>query len=161
MFENALSLFYVLTVTHIVATTSCPKTFSWPRAEPNPDHLVSLDIRWPIEQFLAKILTRTRNLKSLSWNWIYCDNINEDPEMAFLRIMKSVLPVRGTLEALELRTVLSFNRIVESRELRVTVSGSSNGFRDCSINPLEVPTACIPRRRWNRTPQRPQSLQPL
>ncbi|CAI6098826.1 unnamed protein product [Clonostachys chloroleuca] len=140
-----LSLFYVLTVTHIVATTSCPKTFSWPRAEPNPDHLVSLDIRWPIEQFLAKILTRTRNLKSLSWNWIYCDNINEDPEMAFLRIMKSVLPVRGTLEALELRTVLSFNRIVESRELRVTVSGSSNGFRDSvQLTPLKyLPLASL------------------
>jgi hypothetical protein len=164
MFENVLSLFYVPTVMHIVATNSNPKIFRWPRAEPNSDYLVSLDIRWPIEQFLAKILTRTRNLKSLSWKWIYCDNINADPETTFLnfsRIKKTVLPVRGILEALKFRTMLTVNQIMELRELRVTISGSFNGFRDfVELTPLEVPTACMPRRRWNRTPRRPRSLQP-
>ncbi|CAG9948596.1 unnamed protein product [Clonostachys rosea f. rosea IK726] len=128
MFKNVLSLFYVPTVMHIVATNSNPKIFRWPRAEPNSDYLVSLDIRWPIEQFLAKILTRTRNLKSLSWKWIYCDNINADPETTFLnfsRIKKTVLPVR-------------VNQIMEFRELRVTISGSFNGFRDfVELTPLK------------------------
>ncbi|CAG9974920.1 unnamed protein product [Clonostachys byssicola] len=88
--EIALSLFYVPTVTHLVATIPNPKVFRWPRAEPNLDHLVSLDIQWLIEPFLGKILALTRNLKSLSWTWIYCDNRSQGWESAFLNFDKII-----------------------------------------------------------------------
>lgn len=77
-FADALSLFYLPTVTHISTWISNPTTFSWPAGEPNLDHLTSLDIDWLCESFMAKILTLTRNLKSLSWTWEYNSELDDD-----------------------------------------------------------------------------------
>ncbi|CAH0047558.1 unnamed protein product [Clonostachys solani] len=147
MFENALSLFYVPTVTHIVATISNPKTFRWPRGEPDLDHLVSLDIRWLIEPCLGKILALTRNLKSLSWTWIYCDNRYEGWETAFLnfdKIIETVSQVKDTLETLKFRTVFASDQAMASSDLQMTVLGSFNGLSDFDqLTHLEVPLICL------------------
>jgi hypothetical protein len=141
IFPEVISLFYLPSLTSIEAWIPNPPVFEWPAGEPNLNHLTSLDITRLSEDNLTKILTLTRNLRSLTWTWS-CDE-TDDPgntmELNFENIVESLSPIRGTLEELRIRLQIGpIASPIFKAELNVTGSlAGLAGFRGLTY--LEVP----------------------
>ncbi|KAH7114168.1 hypothetical protein B0J13DRAFT_240874 [Dactylonectria estremocensis] len=104
---DALSLFYLPVIEHISASIRDPKVFSWPTSRPDPSTITSLDIRGLREPHLGQLLSATKSLKKLHWEWHYApflkrrDKFNT-PIINLDHIVDVLSNVRETLTELSL-----------------------------------------------------------
>jgi hypothetical protein len=142
IFSDTINLFYLPTVTHIEVSMTNPQDFKWPAGEPNLDHLTSLKIGWLAEPFLAKIFSRTRNLRSLHWTWEHHgDWVGpwETTILDFENIMDALRPLKASLEKLTLEMYLGLDDELADN-LKMTVEGNLRGLRGFPrITHLDVP----------------------
>lgn len=69
--SDILTVFYSRTIRHISASIDNPITFSWPgEAPPAPTNLTSLELTVLREGHLGKLLSVTKNLRKLKWEWL-------------------------------------------------------------------------------------------
>lgn len=69
---NVLALLYLPALRSITIEIDNPVDVSWPAlSPPNLESLVSLDLDIMREGYLGQILSRTKNLQSLAWRWLY------------------------------------------------------------------------------------------
>ncbi|VUC33988.1 unnamed protein product [Clonostachys rosea] len=145
IFDDAISLFYLPTVTHISVSFWNPEVFQWPAGEPHLDHLTSLDIQWLCDAFVAKILSLTRNLKSLFWTWHF-ENDPDDPwDSSTIDFDNIVAVLSHVKESLRFRLDVGPEEFEDWDELEFTVLGSFSGLRDFDrITHLDVPLTSLP-----------------
>lgn len=69
--SDILTVFYSRTIRHISASIDNPLTFSWPgEAPPTPTNLTSLELAVLREGHLGELLSVTKNLRKLKWEWL-------------------------------------------------------------------------------------------
>jgi hypothetical protein len=75
---DVLPLFYLPSVEQIRAFVDNPVTFIWPgRYPPNPLRLASLDVTMLREGHLGQVLSVTRGLRKLQWDWYYRPDLED------------------------------------------------------------------------------------
>ncbi|CAG9971957.1 unnamed protein product [Clonostachys byssicola] len=138
-FIEAISLLCLPTVTDLVIRLPNTEVFYWPFGEPNLDHLTSLEVDWVYPRCLAKILTCTRNLRTLTWIWQYQEDatIGSDSILDYDRIVTALSPLKGTLETLCFRLD---EEVLQAAGPGIATVGSWNGLRDFQrLTHLDVP----------------------
>ncbi|GKU23145.1 hypothetical protein FLAG1_11688 [Fusarium langsethiae] len=104
--EEALSMFYLPNIRTLSVSIDNPVRFTWPGPlPPNPAFLTSLEIHRLRECHLAPILSATKGLKWLRYNWFYRPDVDEDvsTDIVMLGTMaKAFLEVSETLEELQI-----------------------------------------------------------
>ncbi|CAG9985810.1 unnamed protein product [Clonostachys byssicola] len=156
-FEDVISLFYLPKVTHIVAWVPNSPDFRWPAGQPNLDNLTLLDITRLSDQHMGKILSLTRNLKSLFWTWEYDDSGDPwlPPTLDFDKIVAILSNVRRTLTTLRFRLKItgardpvSFLELFQGNTViypDIAVSGTFRGLAEFDrLTYLEVPLVSLP-----------------
>ncbi|KAF5965102.1 hypothetical protein FBULB1_12406 [Fusarium bulbicola] len=114
--ERDLCLFYLPSIRHLSTSIQNPTPFSWPCASPpTPVSLTSLDIFRLRETRLAPVLSATRNLKKLRYNWFYRPDLDEKVNTSTLmlgELAMALLKVKDSLEDLEItaETCLAYTR---------------------------------------------------
>ncbi|KAL6228839.1 hypothetical protein BDW75DRAFT_235618 [Aspergillus navahoensis] len=98
---DVLPLFYLPNVQRMSASIQNPDEFRWTTARlPNPTKLISLDLTHVREGYLGELLSVTKNLRSLRWEW-YFDYGVEDrfttPIVELTQIVAALSTVRDTL----------------------------------------------------------------
>ncbi|KAI6762375.1 hypothetical protein HG530_008355 [Fusarium avenaceum] len=103
---EALPLFYLPTIEHLSVPIDNPTQFSWPCSmPPNPSFLTSLELFRLRETRLGPILSATKNLKKLRYNWVYRPDLDREvsTHVVMLDVMaEAFLYVRNSLEELEI-----------------------------------------------------------
>ncbi|KNG85197.1 hypothetical protein ANOM_008094 [Aspergillus nomiae NRRL 13137] len=75
---DALTLFYLPSVERIRVLVDNPATFMWPRKyPPNPLRLASLDLTMLRERHLGQVLSVTRGLRKLRWDWYFRPDLED------------------------------------------------------------------------------------
>lgn len=70
--DAMLPLFYISTLRHINFTVESPPQFTWPLSSPpNLENLTSMQLSRLREVQLGEVLACTKNLQSLTWNWVF------------------------------------------------------------------------------------------
>ncbi|ENH67880.1 hypothetical protein FOC1_g10005306 [Fusarium oxysporum f. sp. cubense race 1] len=104
--DQDLCLFYLPCIQHLSTSIQNPTPFSWPCASaPNPVSLTSLDIFRLRETRLAPVLSATKNLRKLKYNWFYRPDLDEEVNTSTLmldELAMALLEVKNSLEDLEI-----------------------------------------------------------
>lgn len=75
---DVLPLFYLPSVQRIRILVDNPTTFMWPgKYPPNPSRLASLDLTMLREGHLGQVLSVTRGLRKLQWDWYYRPDLQD------------------------------------------------------------------------------------
>ncbi|KAB8211921.1 hypothetical protein BDV34DRAFT_233909 [Aspergillus parasiticus] len=75
---DALPFFYLPSVEHIKTLVDNPTTFMWPgEYPPSPPRLESLDLKMLREGHLGQVLSATRGLRKLRWDWHYRPDLED------------------------------------------------------------------------------------
>ncbi|KAB8228860.1 uncharacterized protein BDW43DRAFT_315499 [Aspergillus alliaceus] len=75
---DVLPLFYLPSVEQIWAFVDTPVTFIWPgRYPPDPSRFASLDVTMLREGHLGQMLSVTRGLRKLQWDWYYRPDLED------------------------------------------------------------------------------------
>ncbi|CEJ95001.1 hypothetical protein VHEMI10505 [[Torrubiella] hemipterigena] len=70
--DAMLPLFYISTLRHIKFTVDSPPQFTWPLSSPPTlENLTSMHLSRLREVQLGEVLACTKNLQSLTWNWVF------------------------------------------------------------------------------------------
>jgi hypothetical protein len=121
-----------------------PKTlpFTWPSGLRDLTNLTSLSLKYVHIEFLAQILGRSQNLKTLSWEWFYIPDYGDQFNTHTLdldKFVEALMPVRETLEDLTIK----FTNCIGTWDpdvQRINVTGSLNGLQQFTgIKRLWVP----------------------
>ncbi|KAG5655345.1 hypothetical protein KAF25_006848 [Fusarium avenaceum] len=103
---EALSIFYLPNIRTLSVSIDNPVHFTWPGLlPPNPAFLTSLEIHRLRECHLPPILSATKGLKQLRYNWFYRPDLDQDvsTDTVMLETMaKAFLEVSETLEELQI-----------------------------------------------------------
>ncbi|CAH0017099.1 unnamed protein product [Clonostachys rhizophaga] len=145
-FEEAFSTLYLPNLVHVKLWLANPERFWWPEGKPNLDHLTSLDIEWLHPRFLKRILSLTRNLKSLTYSWDYAEDIScdawKDADLNLDKIITAISPAKHTLEKLHIKFRVGFGRKETWPEIRT--SGSFDNLVEFGqIKELHVPLVAL------------------
>ncbi|CAG9956459.1 unnamed protein product [Clonostachys rosea f. rosea IK726] len=136
--EVAIAPFYLPMITQLVVSARDIEALAWPAGDLS--HLTSLAINSHCAGLMAGLLSRTWNLKSLSWEWEYYSeaiNVNYDD------IMGALSHVKSTLETLHLRQEL-LHYFQGYEEPTLTISGFLGALADFDkITDLEVPLVAL------------------
>ncbi|KAF5712232.1 hypothetical protein FGLOB1_4610 [Fusarium globosum] len=104
--DEDLCLFYLPCIQYLSTGVQNPTRFSWPCASaPNPVSLTSLELFRLREIHLGHILSATKNLKKLRYNWFYRSDMDKDisKDIVMLDTMaNALLEVKDSLEELEI-----------------------------------------------------------
>ncbi|CAH0000184.1 unnamed protein product [Clonostachys byssicola] len=143
--DVAMTTFYLSTVTDLAVSLGDMQVLPWPTAEPDLDHLISLDVTLRdvmsnCATMVAGLLARTRCLKSLYLEWEYYPDATG---MDFEEIVPALPPVKATLESLRLR--MEFSRHWRLRDdPNMTPNGSLGSLLDFDrITRFEVPLVAL------------------
>ncbi|OAG09149.1 uncharacterized protein CC84DRAFT_1241026 [Paraphaeosphaeria sporulosa] len=110
-----------------------PKTlpFTWPSGLPDLANLTSLSLKYVHIDFLAQVLERTWNLKTLSWEWFYIpdygDQFNTDT-LDLDKFVEALIQVQETLEDLTIKFTNCMGTWDPDVQ-RINVLGSLNGLQ--------------------------------
>jgi hypothetical protein len=103
---EALSIFYLPNIRSLSVSIDNPVHFTWPGPlPPNPAFLTSLEIHRLRECHLAPILSATKGLKWLRYNWFYRPDLDQDVSADTVMLdtmVKAFLEVSETLEELQI-----------------------------------------------------------
>ncbi|KAF9884571.1 hypothetical protein FE257_001455 [Aspergillus nanangensis] len=76
--DDNLALFYLPSIERIRVQIDNPTIFMWPgQSPPNPSRLTSLDLTLLRESHLGQVLSVTRGLQKLNWDWYYREDIRD------------------------------------------------------------------------------------
>ncbi|KAF4434666.1 hypothetical protein FACUT_7725 [Fusarium acutatum] len=105
--DEDLCLFYLPSIQNLSTAVQNPTRFSWPCASaPNPVSLTSLELFRVREIHLGHILSTTKNLKKLRYNWLYRSDMDKEinKNIVMLDTMASaLLEVKDSLEELKIK----------------------------------------------------------
>jgi hypothetical protein len=137
---DALSLFYLPSIQHISVSIDNPSSFAWPNPKPPiASTLQSLNLTMIRETNLGKILSATKNLKKLQWDWCYMEELNDAWMTRVLdlsEILASLSRVKNTLTDLKITS----QAIIDSFDDGLEIRGSFTGLSEFdSLQKLEVP----------------------
>lgn len=89
--EDVLPLFYLPSAQHITASIDNPHQFVWPAAHPPiASRLTSLEVSMLREVYLGQLLSVTKGLSKLRWEWYYCPEIRSDTVNTILDLDKII-----------------------------------------------------------------------
>jgi hypothetical protein len=101
-----LTLFYLPSIQHLSVNIGNPVDFSWPlQVRPHPLNLTFLEISGLHERHLGSVLSVTPALKTLKYNWMYQQDIDDKPNSNnTVRLDTIAIAIAGchTLESLEI-----------------------------------------------------------
>ncbi|KAK7212783.1 hypothetical protein V2G26_019961 [Clonostachys chloroleuca] len=145
-FEEAISTLYLPNLVDVKFWLANPERFWWPEGKPNLHHLTSLDIEWLHPRLLKKILSLTRNLRSLAYSWDYVEDISrdawKDSDLNLDKIITAISPTKHTLEKLHVKFRVGFG-IMETWP-EVSTSGSFDNLVEFDqVKELHVPFVAL------------------
>ncbi|QKX59966.1 uncharacterized protein TRUGW13939_07108 [Talaromyces rugulosus] len=99
---DVLPMFYLPSVKKLLIDVENPTTFSWPTVQPPSNSSISvLNLLYVRECFLGDLVSVTKGLNSLEWEWMYTPELEDDkvqtPIIDLKRINKALYHVRETL----------------------------------------------------------------
>ena len=74
--KDVLPFFYLPAIRSLSVSLGNPLTLEWPLQPPDPLTITSLELTHMQEKYLGRILSTTRNVKTLRWEWYYCGGTN-------------------------------------------------------------------------------------
>ncbi|KAE8376063.1 hypothetical protein BDV26DRAFT_305835 [Aspergillus bertholletiae] len=144
---DALRLFYMPSVERLRAVVDNPITFMWPeKYPPNPLRLVSLDLAMLREGHLGQVLSITRGLRRLQWDWHYRPDLEDRFVTDIIDLDQIAADLSNVQETLtELSITAGSNGDVGDIECpELTFSGSFKTFSGLHmLEKLEVPIAFL------------------
>ncbi|KAK7965212.1 hypothetical protein PG996_000433 [Apiospora saccharicola] len=175
--DTLLSFFYLPAIQTLDLCLDNPARFSWPAATaPDCTTLTSLTLCHVRESALKEILSSTKQLIKLNWQFLQCDHNltteNEDdpplyPPIADLDVIVDALtPVRDTLKDLTIGAD-AIKRERVSYDISIEVRGSLKGLVEFpKVERFEVPLPflagqLVPNNRFRISGQIPQNLRTL
>lgn len=181
--EALLSFFYLPAVKTLNLRLDNPARFSWPAATPpSPDTLTSLTLRNVRETSLKSILSATKRLVKLDWEFLYSEyNMSLDweflhseygpdfslyPPIADLGCLVDALtPVRGTLKDLTIRANATEPHQMEYKAL-IEIRGSLKGLAEFNVERFQVPLPflagqLVPNNRFRISERLPRYIRTL
>ncbi|KAF5562828.1 hypothetical protein FPHYL_5482 [Fusarium phyllophilum] len=142
---DALALFYLPNIETLSVSIDNPTNFTWPfSSPPNPTSLESLEIFRLRESRLAPVLSATKNLKKLKYNWMYRPDLDKEvsKQAVMLGVLsEALLETKDLLEELEI-TAESFPAISHGmyEPPDVTFHGSIARLREMhKLKTLRIP----------------------
>ncbi|KAK7973637.1 hypothetical protein PG989_015485 [Apiospora arundinis] len=170
-----LSLFYLPAIQTLDLLLDNPAKFSWPAATaPDTTSLTSLTLRHVRESALKEILSCTKRLIKLDWQFLYSErNMSTQyrgprlyPPIADLDVLVDALaPVRNTLKDLTIRADAIQPAQLDYEEL-IEVRGSLEGLVEFNVERLQVPLTflagrLIPNNRFRVSERIPKTVRTL
>lgn len=99
--HDTLCLFYLPSIRKLRVSMDNPKSFTWPsEIPPSPTSLTSLMLHKLREEPLGQILSVTKNLQELEWNWFYREDLEDKyttSTLDFEKISEALSHVGDTL----------------------------------------------------------------
>jgi hypothetical protein len=96
---------------------------------------------------MAKILTLTRNLKSLSWTWEYNSELDDDPWKTSIPDLDAIIAalshVQGTLERLQFRLEIGEGSLVDDDPEMIVLGSFSNLVHFNKVTHIDVPLVTL------------------
>ncbi|KAF5712812.1 hypothetical protein FMUND_8246 [Fusarium mundagurra] len=154
---DALALFYLPNIETLSVSIDNPTNFTWPSSSPpTPTSLKSLEIFRLRESRLAPVLSATKNLKKLKYNWMYRPDLDKEvsKQAVMLGVLsEALLETKDSLEELEI-TAESFpalsNGMYEPPD--VTFQGSIARLREMhKLKTLHIPWTFLTGRKGYST----------
>ncbi|RMZ39462.1 hypothetical protein AFCA_002410 [Aspergillus flavus] len=140
---DVLPLLYLPSVERIRTFVDNPITFMWPgKYPPNPSRLASLDLTMLREGHLGQVLSVTRGLLKLQWDWYYRPDIKDHFVRNIIDLDQIAADLSHVQETLTDLTITAGSDCSEADAERpeVTFSGSFKAFSGLHmIEKLEVP----------------------
>ncbi|KAE8343186.1 hypothetical protein BDV24DRAFT_149808 [Aspergillus arachidicola] len=140
---DVLPLFYLPSVERIWTLVDNPATFVWPgQYPPNPSRLTSLNLTMLREGHLGQVLSVTRGLRKLQWDWYYRPDIKDHVVRDIIDLDQIAADLSHVQETLTDLTITAGSDCSEADAERpeVTFSGSFKTFSGLHlIEKLEVP----------------------
>lgn len=141
--EDMLAFFYLPDIRRLSASIENPDVFTWPLRElPNPAKLSSLDLTAIREVHLGQILSVTKGIETLSWEWYHNPALRDPfntPIIDLTQIASALSTVQGTLRNLTI-TAACDTGWAEPEFPRLSITGSLAALRDFkTLRKLSVP----------------------
>jgi len=141
---NGLPFFYLPAILDLATTIDNPVNFAWPTDHaPVPSMLTSLHLCFVREGHLGRILSATKGLKALSWEWHYREDLRGPMDSGIIdleRIAKDLCCVRTTLTDLKILASTSLSRRGGHFSPKVATRGSMSRIVDmAALQNMEVP----------------------
>ncbi|KAH6990174.1 hypothetical protein EDB80DRAFT_729633 [Ilyonectria destructans] len=139
---DVLPFFYLPGIRRFTATIDNPITFTWPIKTPDASSLTFLSLNHIREVHLVQLLSVTKNLKTLEWQWYYDPNAmgeTSKPIVDLEQIGFALFHVRATLTSLCIST-----RKGEWGAAPLQINGSLRTLVGCSkLQRLEIPLTLL------------------
>jgi hypothetical protein len=141
---DVLPLFYLPSVERIRTLVDNPAaTFMWPRKyPPNPSKLASLDLTMLREGPLGQVLSVTRGLRKLQWDWYYREDLRDHSVTDIINLDQIAADLSHVQETLTDLTITAYTDLAEAapEHPEVRFRGSFKTFSGLHIlKNLEVP----------------------
>lgn len=140
---DVLPLFYLPCVKRIAAFIDNPAIFIWPGNDPpSPSTLTSLNIRMLREGHLGHVLSATRGLQKLQWDWHYRPDLRDQSVTNIINLDQIALDLSHIQETLTDLTITAGSSVSEADPEYPTVNfrGSFKTFSGLHrLRKLEVP----------------------
>ncbi|GIK01850.1 hypothetical protein Aspvir_005891, partial [Aspergillus viridinutans] len=141
---DVLPLFYLPSVEQITTLVDNPAaTFMWPgKYSPNPSKLASLDLTMLREGPLGQVLSVTRGLRKLQWDWYYRRDLKDHSVTDIINLDQIAADLSHVQETLTDLTITAATDLSESapEHPEVTFRGSFKTFSGLHmLKILEVP----------------------
>lgn len=141
--KDVLPFLYLPDVRHLSLSIENPSLFVWPiGAPPSPSSLTSLDLTLVRETHLGTLLSVTKGLEILRWDWYHNPALQDPynrPNIDLAQIAAALSNVRGSLKELTISADCDLGWAA-SQLPQLTISGSLDdlsGFR--SLKKLSIP----------------------
>jgi hypothetical protein len=144
---DVLPLFYLPSIEQIRTLVDNPATFMWPgEYPPIPSKLTSLDLRMLREGPLGQVLSVTRGLRKLKWDWYYREDIKDHFVTDIINLDQIAADLSHIQETLTDLTITAATDLAESapEHPEVIFHGSFKTFSGLRmLKNLEVPVAFL------------------
>ncbi|PLB36520.1 uncharacterized protein BDW47DRAFT_132712 [Aspergillus candidus] len=145
---DVLPLFYLPSVERIRTLVDNPSTaFIWPgECPPNPSRLVSLDLTMLREGPLGQVLSVTRGLQKLRWDWYYRPDLQDRFVTDIIDLNQIAADLSHIQETLTDLTITAGSDVSQAdpEKPELTFRGSFTPFRGLDeLKRLEVPMAFL------------------
>lgn len=173
--DTLLSFFYLPQIQTLDLVLDNPVRFSWPVATPpTPETLTSLTLRNVRETALKRILSATKRLVKLDWEFLYSEgNMSSQlthtllypPIVDLDYLVDALTPIRETLKDLTIRADAT-EPIQMDYESLIEIRGSLKGLVEFKVRRLQVPLPflagqLLPNNRFRISERLPRDLRTL
>lgn len=144
---DVLPLFYLPSVERIRSLVDNPASFKWPgKYPPNPLRLASLDLTMLREGHLGQVLSVTRGLRKLQWEWYYRPDLKDHFVTDIIDLDRIAADLSHVQETLTDLTITAGSDISQAdpEHPELTFGGSFTTFSGLyMLQKIEVPIAFL------------------